>query len=159
VELIDNKIIAFFSDFFMEVLVFAGIATIDLQIISDAILPLLLLFAAGFAWNLFCHFVIRPRLIDTDYSFEISILNFGMLNGTTGIGLMLLKMVDPEFKTRAAKIYAESAPFTSPFIGGGLITLSLPFLLNNQSPLKILAILITLMVIFYFAPFLLRRKK
>jgi glutamate:Na+ symporter, ESS family len=148
--LIENGLINLVSNVFMELLIFAGIASIDMKVISNALLPLLILFTAGFVWNLFCHFVVRKKLIKESYSFEISLINFGMVNGTTGIGLMLLKMVDPECKTKALKVYAESAPFTSPMVGGGILTLALPYLVTNGNPYWILLLLIALCLNLYF---------
>ena len=113
----------------------------NLQVISEALFPMLILFGMGFTWNLFCHYYIRKKLLPEDISFELSILNFGMLNGTTAIGLMLLKMIDPELKSRAIKIYAESAPLTSPVIGGGALTLSLPYLISTLGAATVIGIL------------------
>ncbi|HNI88936.1 MAG TPA: sodium/glutamate symporter, partial [Leptospiraceae bacterium] len=100
-NLIENSIINLASNVFMELLIFSGIASIDMKVISDAIVPLAILFSIGFIWNVFCHYYVRPKLIKDEYSFELSLINFGMVNGTTGIGLMLMKMVDPECKTKA----------------------------------------------------------
>lgn len=149
--LINNGIINLASNIFMELLIFSGIASIDMKVISDAIIPLGILFSCGFCWNIFCHFIVRPKLIKDEYSFELSLINFGMVNGTTGIGLMLMKMVDPDCKTKALKVYAEAAPFTSPFIGGGVLTLSLPYLLNIFNPYLVLIVLILFLSAMYFA--------
>lgn len=142
IELLDEKQMTFFSNFFMEIMIFTAIATMNLSVISVALTPLLILFTAGFIWNLFCHFWLRHRMLPKAFSFELSILNFGMLNGTTAIGLMLLRMMDPELKSRGVKVYAESAPITSIFVGGGVLSLSLPYLLNKNPPFLILAFLI-----------------
>lgn len=148
--IIDNNMVNFASNFFMELLIFAGIASIDMKVISEAIVPLMLLFTAGFIWNIFCHFYVRPKILKDEYSFELSLINFGMLNGTTGIGIMLLKMVDPECKTKALKIYAESSPFTSPFIGGGILTLTMPYLLNHLGPSILLPVFTISILLLYF---------
>jgi ESS family glutamate:Na+ symporter len=157
-HLIHNGIINLASNVFMELLIFAGIASIDMKVISDAIIPLGILFTVGFIWNLFCHYYIRTRLVKDEYSFELSLINFGMVNGTTGIGLMLMKMVDPECKTKALKVYAEAAPFTSPFIGGGVLTLSLPYILNIVNPYLVLFIFIVALVCLYFAGVQMKKK-
>lgn len=149
-HLINNAVINLASNVFMELLIFSGIASIDMKVISDAIIPLGILFSAGFLWNVFCHYYVRTKLIKDEYSFELSLINFGMVNGTTGIGLMLMKMVDPECKTKALKVYAEAAPFTSPFIGGGVLTLSLPYLLNIINPYLILFLFILIMLAMFY---------
>jgi len=157
-KIIDNAIISFLSNFFMEILIFTAISTMNLQVISEALLPMLILFGMGFVWNLFCHYFIRKKLLSEDISFELSILNFGMLNGTTAIGLMLLKMIDPELKSRAIKVYAESAPLTSPVIGGGILTLSLPYLISKLGAVSVIGILFFIISSFYFSSIAIRKK-
>jgi ESS family glutamate:Na+ symporter len=146
---LNNSLYIFFSAFFMEFLIFSAIITMDLQVISDALVPLLILVTAGFIWNLFCHIVLRKILLPNAYGFELSIINFGMLNGTTAIGLMLLKIIDPGLQSKAVKVYAESAPFTSPFVGGGILSLTLPYLLTKQNPYVVLILLIFTMILSY----------
>ena len=148
-NIINNSIVGFLSNFFMEILIFTAICTMNLKVINEAILPMLILFSIGFIWNLFCHLVLRKKLLPKEFSFELSIINFGMLNGTTAIGLMLLKMIDPELKSRAVKIYAESAPLTSPVIGGGILTLSLPYLLTKLGAIPIILFILSLILIIY----------
>ncbi len=157
-KIIDNAIISFLSNFFMEILIFTAISTMNLQVISEALLPMLILFGMGFTWNLFCHYYIRKKLLPEDISFELSILNFGMLNGTTAIGLMLLKMIDPELKSRAIKIYAESAPLTSPVIGGGALTLSLPYLISKLGAASVIGILFFIISAFYVSALIIRKR-
>lgn len=148
-HLIKNEWIALTSSISMEILVFTGIATIDVKLISEALIPLLVLFTAGFLWNVFGFYYISKKFIHPEYNFEIGLINFGMFNGTTATGLMLLRMVDPDFKSRAVKIYAESAPFTSPLVGGGIISLSLPFILNNFNSYLVIFVWTLVIAILY----------
>jgi ESS family glutamate:Na+ symporter len=133
-SLIDNNIIMLLADVFLEILIFAGIAIIDVRLLGHSLVPLLSVFALGFIWNVFSHFYIRPKILPVAYSFEIGLINFGMLNGTAATGLMLLKMVDPKFKTPAARVFAESSAITQPFIAGGLLTLLTPFIVMGLNP-------------------------
>jgi glutamate:Na+ symporter, ESS family len=155
---LDNSIIAFFSGFFMEILIFSAVATMNLNLINEAIFPLMLLFFLGFLWNLFCHLILSKNLLPKAYSFELSLLNFGMLNGTTAIGLMLLKMMDPDLKTNAVKTYAESAPFTSIFVGGGILSFAFPYLINYYGGFIVCSILILGMVVFFFSGRIIKNK-
>jgi len=132
-HLISTGIIMVLGDFFLEILIFAGIATINVLLIESALFPLMTLFTLGFLWNLFCHRFLLPKFLPIQYHFDIGLINFGMLNGTTATGLMLLKMYDPHYRTPAAKVYAQSAALTQPLIGGGLLTLATPYILNAVS--------------------------
>ncbi len=130
---IDNNAITLLGDFFLEILILAGIAIIDIRLIATGLIPLLLLSALGFGWNVLCHVKLRQRMLPMSYSNELGLINFGMLNGTSAIGLMLAKMVDPHFKTPAVRVFAESSALTQPFIAGGLLTLLTPYILMNFS--------------------------
>jgi glutamate:Na+ symporter, ESS family len=148
-NILSGQEFSFFSSFFMELLIFSAIVTMDLSVISDALLPLSILFSAGFIWNLFVHFKLKDKFLPKEYATELSLVNFGMLNGTTAIGLMLLRMIDPELKSKGVKIYAEAAPFTSPIVGGGLLTLALPYLINQYNPFLVAGIISMAMLTFY----------
>ena len=39
---------------------------------------------------------------------------------------MLLRVIDPNLKTLGSKAYAIQAPFTSPLLGGGIVTALMP---------------------------------
>ncbi len=132
--ILDNSANSFVASIVMEILIFTGISTMDLNIILNFLFPLLILFSAGFIWNIFCHFVLSKKLIHKNYRFELSLINFGMLNGTTATGLMLWKMADPMMKSKAPRVYAAAAPLSSPFVGGGVLTLTLPFILTKFDP-------------------------
>lgn len=133
-RLIDNNSILLLADACLEILIFAGIAVIDVRLLGQGLIPLLTLFAMGFGWNVFCHIWLRPRILNKAYSFELGLMNFGMLNGTAATGLMLLKMVDPKFETAAAKVFAESSAITQPFIAGGVLTLATPYIVSQLAP-------------------------
>lgn len=133
-SLIHNSLVLLLADVFLEILIFAGIAIIDVRLLGQSLVPLMSVFVLGFSWNVFCHFYVRPRVLPVAYSFEIGLINFGMLNGTAATGLMLLKMVDPKFKTPAARVFAESSAITQPFIAGGLLTLLTPYIVTALNP-------------------------
>lgn len=132
--LIDNGIILLLADVFLEVLIFAGIAIVDVRLLGEGLVPLVGVFVLGFFWNVACFFYLRPRILKMPYSFELGLINFGMLNGTSATGLMLLKMVDPKYKTPAARVFAEGSAITQPFVAGGLLTLITPFVVTGLPP-------------------------
>jgi len=147
---IDNHTIMLLGDFFLEILIFAGIAIIDVQLLAAGLLPLLLISAIGFVWNLYCFLYLRKHMLPMPYGEELALINFGMLNGTSAIGLMLARMVDPQFKTPAVQVFAESSALTQPFIAGGLLTLLTPFILMQFSAVTSIAIFSGLLVFWLF---------
>ena len=107
----------------MEYLIVAAIASLNLTLVIQSIAPLMVLLLAGFVWSAICLLVIGRRLLPQRYWFELGIINYGMSTGVTASGLMLLRIIDKDFESGAAEDYALAAPLSSPFVGGGLITL------------------------------------
>lgn len=114
----------------MEFLIVAALASMNLVKIRQYALPAIILMLVGAAWCAITLIWLSRRLLPRDYWFELGIINYGMATATTAQGMMLLRMVDPDLKTRAAEDYALAAPLSAPFIGGGVITMVLPKLLQ-----------------------------
>ena len=70
---------------------------------------------------------------------------------------MLLRTADPEVKTEAGSMYALGTPFTSAFIGGGLVTSAVPYMIQSQGALTtgliftggVLAVFVVLRLFFW----------
>lgn len=105
----------------LDFLVVAAIATIRLDVVAQGWLPLVLLVVAGILWNLFCVLVVARRVFKTAW-FERSIAEMGQSMGVTATGLLLLRVVDPDYKTPAAEAFACKQLLHEPFMGGGLWT-------------------------------------
>lgn len=119
----------------MDLLVFAAIATLNLEVVETFLGPLLILLLAGFVWTGFCLLFLSRRLLPSDHWFELGLINYGMSTGTTATGFVLLRLVDPKLQSGAAEDYALAAPLSSPFIGGGMLTIGLPLLILERVPI------------------------
>ena len=116
----------------IEFLIVAALATLRVEALWSHAAPVAVLLVLGFGWSLFCLLVLARRVLPAGHWFELGLVNYGMSTGTTAQGMMLLRMVDPAFRTPAARDYAAAAPFSAPFIGGGVVTLTLPLLLADD---------------------------
>jgi ESS family glutamate:Na+ symporter len=105
----------------LDFLVVAAIATIRLDVVAKGWLPLLLLIAMGILWNIFCVLFLARRVFK-DAWFERSIAEMGQSMGVTATGLLLLRVIDPDYKTPAAEAFACKQLLHEPFMGGGLWT-------------------------------------
>ena len=85
--------------------------------------------------------VLSRRILPHEHWFELGLINYGMSTGTTATGFVLLRLVDPELESGAAEDYALAAPLSSPFLGGGMITIALPLLVLERVPLFATALL------------------
>lgn len=119
--LADNDQMTRISGASLDFLVVAAVATIRIEYVIDYWQPLLLLIIGGTVWNVFCLFVLGPRLFREAW-FERSITEFGQNMGVTATGLMLLRTVDPENKTVARMSFGYKQLLHEPIMGGGIWT-------------------------------------
>jgi ESS family glutamate:Na+ symporter len=132
----------------LDFLVVAAIATIKLNVILVGLVPLLILVFAGILWNVFCVTVLARRILP-DAWFERSIAEMGQSMGVTATGLLLLRVVDPDYKTPAADAFACKQLVHEPFMGGGLWTgMAIP-LIAVIGPLKVFLIALTAIIIWF----------
>jgi len=143
-DLIDPQSVRRIVALAMEFLIVAAIATLRIEAIADYWLLVVVLLAAGSAWAVFCLLVVGRRLLPREYWFELGLINYGMSCATTAQGMMLLRIVDPDLESGAAEDYAVAAPLSAPFIGGGVITLSLPLLLDGINAVHVAAVVLTM---------------
>ncbi|TWT96226.1 sodium/glutamate symporter [Neorhodopirellula pilleata] len=132
---IDSRSIESLCGASMDLLVVAAVATLNLQAVASLWWAFSMLLIGGIVWSTFCLVVLSRRILPCTHWFELGLINFGMSTGTTATGFVLLRMIDPELKTRAAEEYALAAPLSAPFIGGGMLTVGLPLLLLERIPI------------------------
>ncbi len=114
--------------FSLDVLVVAAIASIRLDLFIENLWPFLILMAAGIAWLFFCLVYLAPRMFPYNW-LERGITEYGMQSGVTAMGLLLLRLVDPYYKTDTAQAFGFKQMLYEPFLGGGLVTATAPFIL------------------------------
>ncbi|MEM7227185.1 MAG: hypothetical protein AAF432_00075 [Planctomycetota bacterium] len=130
-DLIDASAVKRVVGIAMEFLIVAAICSLRIEAITGVLRPLLIMCAVGAVWCAICLFILSPWILPRRYWFELGIINYGMSTGTTAQGMMLLRMIDPELDRGAAETYALAAPLSAPFIGGGMITVLLPVILDR----------------------------
>jgi ESS family glutamate:Na+ symporter len=75
-----------------------------------------------------------------DAWFERAIAEMGQSMGVTATGLLLLRVVDPEYETPAADAFASKQLLHEPFMGGGLWTAAAIPLLATVGAMPVLLI-------------------
>lgn len=133
--------------FALDVLVIAAIAAIRLDLFLANVWPFLILMVAGIAWVLFATLVLAPRMFP-NYWFERGITEYGMQTGVTAIGLLLLRLVDPLYKTDTATAFGFKQMIYEPFLGGGLVTALAPILIRELGPWVSITLCGAIMVLF-----------
>jgi ESS family glutamate:Na+ symporter len=138
-KLIDLGLMRRIQNSALDFLVVAAIATIRVDVVLKGLAPLLILIFAGILWNVFCVLFLARRVFK-DAWFERSIAEMGQSMGVTATGLLLLRVVDPDYKSPAADAFACKQLLHEPFMGGGLWTgMAIP-LIAAYGGLPVLAI-------------------
>jgi len=118
----------------LDFLVVAAIALINVRELAPEMTPFLIIVAAAILWNVFCVVVLARRMLP-DAWFERSIAELGQSMGVTATGLLLLRVVDPDYETPAAEAFASKQLLHEPFMGGGLWTsMAIPLLFIYGGP-------------------------
>ena len=120
-DLIDRDLMNRISGFSLDVVIVTALATLSLQVIGDALVPFLLLAAAGIAWNVGAFLLLAPRMIPRDW-FPRGSGDFGQSMGMTVTGLLLMRMADPHNRSGAFEAFGYKQLLFEPVVGGGLFT-------------------------------------
>ncbi|KNE19991.1 sodium/glutamate symporter [Virgibacillus pantothenticus] len=144
-QIVDRNMINRIQGFALDILILTAIGTVSIDVISDYIVPFLLLATAGILWNVFGLLVLAPKIIPS-YWFERGIGDFGQSMGITATGLLLMRIVDPRSETPAFEGFGYKQLVYEPFLGGGLVTaLSIPLIYQfGAIPFLIFAIIMSL---------------
>lgn len=110
---ISRPAVGHLSGVFTDYLVAFGIASIKLSVVVEYIVPLAILLGVGLVATL-GYVVWMSRLMMRDYWFEKAIFTWGWYTGTMAMGIALLRVVDPEMKSRCLDNYALAYLFIAP---------------------------------------------
>ncbi len=98
----NNFLLTHISNFFFDIMIVAGIAAIRLEALARYWWIILILAIVGtFATYFYNRFIARKFF--PDYSEAQFLMMYGMLTGTASTGVMLLRELDPQYKTPAAE--------------------------------------------------------
>jgi len=134
--------------FALDVLVISAIACINLDVFVSYMWPFVIIMTTGVAWIVFCVVFLAPRMFPR-FWFERGITEFGMQTGVTAIGLLLLRVVDPLYKTDTAKAFGFKQMIYEPFLGGGFITAFAPMLVSKLGVWPSIGVSFAIMLVFF----------
>ena len=140
----NNYLLSRISGCAFDVMIVAGIASIEIGDLSGLWLPFLLMAVAGAAVTLL-HLKYVCRKVYGEYYFEGLVSMYGMMTGTISSGVLLLRELDPQLKTPAANNLVIGSSFA--------ILLAVPLLiLVSLAPRSTLFTVLTLvfLIAYYF---------
>ena len=97
----NNYLLSRISGVAFDIMIVAGIASIEIGDLSGLWLPFILTAVAGALVTLF-HLRYVCKLVYKDYYYEGMLSMYGMMTGTISSGVLLLRELDPELKTPAS---------------------------------------------------------
>ncbi len=94
----NNFLLTRISNFFFDIMVVAGFAAIRLDVIKQYWWILLIIGVVGLVITYVYNLIVAKTLFK-DYEDEQFLMMYGMLTGTASTGIILLRELDPDFKT------------------------------------------------------------
>ncbi len=104
---VDRKVESRIGSMLTDYLVGFGVASISLTVVQSFIGPILVLCLLGTVWPLIMVFIVGKKLFH-NFWFERSIFIFGWCTGVVAIGVTLLRICDPEMKSRTLDDYGTA---------------------------------------------------
>ena len=117
----NNYLLSRISGFAFDLMIVAGIASIEPEDLSGLWLPFILMAVAGAVVTL-VHLKYVCRKVYGNYYYEGLISMYGMMTGTISSGVLLLREIDPMFETPAANNLVIGSSFAI-LLGAPLLVL------------------------------------
>ncbi|MBR2384196.1 MAG: hypothetical protein IKA99_01155 [Clostridia bacterium] len=106
-EYINNYQMDRISGFAFDLMIVAGVASIEINDIKNYILPIVILSVVG-AIITFIYIRLVTKHCFKGFEHEMFLMSFGTLTGTASNGVILMKEVDPALKTPTSSLYILS---------------------------------------------------
>ncbi len=100
-QYLNNFLLERTSNFFFDIMVIASIAAIQLDLMKSYWGVMAILAVVGLVGTYFYNYFIAKKFFK-DYAEEQFLAMYGMLTGTASTGMILLRELDPDFKTPVA---------------------------------------------------------
>lgn len=129
-QYVSTSVVSRMSGSATDILVAFGIGSISISVVVDYAIPLVLLFLFGLSFA-FLFFKVLSRKFFEEYWFEKGIFTWGWITGTVAMGMALLRIVDPEGKSKTLDDYSLAYIPIAP-VEILLVTFAPIFVLNSQ---------------------------
>ncbi len=100
----------------VDYLVVAAIISLPIRTVAGYILPIVIMSIAGLIVMVFITIYLGKKMLPQEDWFERSIINFGQCTGVGATGLLLLRLVDPDFKTNALSNWSLAFAIASLYV-------------------------------------------
>lgn len=111
-QYVDRHVMNRIGSWVTDYLVAFGVASIRISVVVKYASPMILLYLFGVAWCM-CLVIFLGRRVFHNFWFERSIFTYGWNTGVVAMGVTLLRVVDPDFKTGTLEDYGMAYVFIS----------------------------------------------
>ena len=156
-HLLDRELQGRITGWGVDFLVVSAITAISLGVVLEYAIPIIAIAVTTGVLTLLWVFYFGQRLWK-NHSFERTAGVYGMETGTVATGLMLIRIVDPEFKSPAATDLALSGVIALPVMFLMFYIMNAPILLDwdlEPTLLVFLAVLVAVLILFKVLGFML----
>ena len=128
-HVLDNALLGRCSAVVVDVLTCAALSAVEISVLQSNLVPIVVITTVGGVITLLVVLWLSPRAFP-EAPFEHSLVLFGSATGTMPMGLALLRIVDPQLRTSAAKSAVVGS--SAAIIGGAPIMMGmLPIPING----------------------------
>lgn len=128
-QYVDRQLMARIGSGSSDYLITFGVASIQPQLVAEHVVPVILLVLLGTGYSVAVILLLGPRIFQ-DHWFERSLFLFGWLTGVVAVGILLLRSVDPEMRSRTLDDYGVA--YLGIALFDILLLIVLPVLVVNQ---------------------------
>jgi|GEM_PF-1770907 len=97
----------------LEFCILSVFASLDIPLVLQSSIPLGIIVILGVSWTLFIALSVAPMIMP-DYWAERMLIDYGQAMGNVPIGILLLRIVDPQFETPALEYFSYRHAFHAP---------------------------------------------
>ena len=111
--LVDRGLVERLQGLALEFCILAVFASLNIPLVLESSIPLLVILIGGIIWTMSAALWISPRIMP-DYWAERLLVDYGQSMGNVPVGMMLLRVVDPEFETPVLEYFSYKHAFHAP---------------------------------------------
>ncbi len=111
--LVDRGLAERLSGMGLEFCILSVFGSLNLPLVLESSIPLGIIITSGIIWSVATALYVAPRIMP-DHWAERMLVDYGQSMGNVPVGMMLLRVVDPQFETPALESFSYKHAFHAP---------------------------------------------
>ncbi len=131
----------------LEFCILSVFASLNIPLILESSIPLATIIIAGIIWTLLAALFVAPRIFP-DYWAERLLVDYGQSMGNVPVGMMLLRVADPQFETPVLEAFSYKHTFHAPIFFSILAFLPIVATMWGPGIVLLISILVIILCLF-----------